>query len=1006
MASEANRVFKSYAQRADLLSPSVWLVLRLASFSVMCGLIWFLIVDPIIGLKLFWFVIIPILPTILVLAPGLWRQVCPMAFANQIPRQLGLGWGLTLPTWLQKKSYLIAIFLFVGAIAVRKPLLEVYPLILAPLLILILSMAFWGGMIFKGRSGWCGTLCPLGPIQRVYGQAPVVVVKNGYCKTCVGCQTNCYDFNPEAAVFNDIEHADPAHANQRRFFVAMLPGLITAFFLQGHGSSYGYIAYLGVLFGSALASAVIYYILQRVLKNHAYRLSVVFAGLALVIFYYFAAPNILYTLTDVTGYKFASVLNKLSPYYGIGLGAVLLMMGLWNEHKLRKVENERSSGPFSLNPALAQAVSAQFTPVQAAQAAHLHHHNLQQNPTVIDVQTGHAYAVSQGQSLLDVLEGQGHDLKACCRTGMCGADPVLIIEGMDNLSPPTLEEEMTLKRLGLDGHGRMACSCKVLKGSVKVNRDVSAGVLAATGAQSHLDKQPAQTTLLLFPKKSSIKLPPERLTFLSRYTALEPMRYDYATRLDKTSSELARVVIIGNGIAGITAAEELRRLRKDVEIIVITQEDHSFYNRMALNKIFEGHSDIQGLVMGQIADYARKGIQVKIKTHVASIDRANKSVKLAGGQTILYDKLILATGATPALPKPGFQKHQNTFVLRTAQDAAEIKDYILDFGLQDAVIIGGGVLGVEAAEAFARLGAKVTIIHRCDRLMERQLDDEASKRLAWYLEDLGVTLVMNTEIADYDGYRHLMSVNLTDGRQISGDIFVACVGTVPNKTLAQQIGLRTANGIIVNRYMKTSDQHIYAIGDVAELQGEASGLWAIGMGHAQVAAASIVGQPLPYEAPRNFMRLKSEGILLFTFGNIADISSDFEVLNSSPDAHNAWRVVLQGEQVRGAVFAGLIGAVNPLDGLLGSREERLKTIAQLRLIAFYDFASEPENHPQNHSPVMSISNIQLQQTAAPHQEILDNQNIIIKRESNNLDPVFTSWPMIELGSSIKPDAQA
>jgi nitrite reductase (NADH) large subunit len=948
MAGQANHVFKNYTLTPSVLPEGVWMLLRGLVFAFTLGVIFLLLTQPNLGLPLFWNVLIPLLPTLLVLAPGLWRQICPMAFTNQIPRMGGFSWAKTLPQSFQKKSYVIAVALFLSAITLRVAVFNTQAVALAGLLIIALCVPFLGGLVFKGRSGWCGTFCPLGPLQKAYGQAPVVVVPNGYCKTCVGCQSNCYDFNPQAAIFNDMDHDDPAHAGQRRFFVSMLPGLVLGFFAQGGVIDYGYSLYVMILLGAAFFSAGLYQALVSFLNLSPYRTSVAFAGVALAIFYGFTGPKLLATLADFIAVSLPPEALVVGQFWGVGVGLILLFKGVWNEQKVLKAQDAIINSPFAMKPTMAKPVNAQFAQPHTASALAKREGD---EWLVTDAQTQTTYTAHKGQTLLAVLEGKGIDMKACCRSGICGADPVLIVEGMENLSAPSEDEIATLKRLGLEGKGRMACSCRVM-GSVTLDRRVGEEAVEDKGEVPLLNTQTNRKPLNRL-KGTSQAVPQGRISFASRDYWPEGLIYQAPTH-QQVDFELGRVVIIGNGIAGMTAAEELRRQRADVEIMVLSAEPYSFYNRMALNKIFEGLSEVEGLLMSKARDMAKKRIDVRLNAKVSTVDRTRKQIKLESGQVVLYDKLILANGASPSLPKPDFLTHQNAFVLRNAQDALAIREYILDYGSETAVIIGGGVLGVEAAEALARLGVRVTLVHRMERLMDRQLDVQTSERLAWYLEDLGVTLIMNANIETYHGHRHLESFTLSDGCSLSADIFLACAGTIPNKKLAEEAGLRVNWGVQVNRYMKTSDPSIYAIGDVAELQGEISGLWAVATAHAHTAIACLLGHLVPYVAPRSFMKLKSEGLNLVTFGNVIDIPEHAEVLTSPPDQTSWWRMIIEGTQIRGALFTGPLSEPNPIENLLGSPEDRAQTIQHLRHFGKQEFKQESKEEDVKPAPAIEI----------------------------------------------------
>src|SRR5439155_26411304 len=143
------------------------------------------------------------------LAPGLWRNICPLAATNQIPRLFGFSRGLTLPGWLRDNYYMVSVAIFVIVIASRKVIFNQNGPMLGLLLLAILASAFTGGMIFKGKSGWCGSICPLLAVQRMYGQNPFATVRNSHCSTCVGCTKNCYDFNPHVAQLADLNDHDP-----------------------------------------------------------------------------------------------------------------------------------------------------------------------------------------------------------------------------------------------------------------------------------------------------------------------------------------------------------------------------------------------------------------------------------------------------------------------------------------------------------------------------------------------------------------------------------------------------------------------------------------------------------------------------------------------------------------------------------------------------------------------------------------------------------------------------
>ena len=220
-------------------------------------------------------------------------------------------------------------------------------------------------------------------------------------------------------------------------------------------------------------------------------------------------------------------------------------------------------------------------------------------------------------------------------------------------------------------------------------------------------------------------------------------------------------------------------------------------------------------------------------------------------------------------------KHANAFVLRTAEDAQGIRHHVSRARARRAVVVGGGVLGVEAADALHHLGLKVTLLQRADRLMNAQLDAEGGAMLRGYLESIGIQVVTHASVSQYVGEPLIKFAQLAHGPQVRGDVFVAALGIQANTFLAAQAGLELAdNGVLVDSRMRTSDPDIYAVGDVAELKGTPRGLWPIGAAHAASAAASMLGDDRPYATPRIVLQLKCDGIDLRSQGDIVPREGD------------------------------------------------------------------------------------------------------------------------------------
>ena len=223
-------LFPAYTEMRRRLPMPAWHAIRIASVLAYLALCVALFVRPAGGLFVFFKVIVPLLPILFFTAPGLWRNICPLAASNQAPRVLGFTRAFTPPDWLRRYGVVISIVLFFGITSARIALFNTSGPATGVLLSLTILNAFVAGIAFKGKSGWCSSICPLLPLQRVYGQTPFAKIPNSHCQPCVGCTKNCYDFRPSVAYQADLHEPDPAWTSPRKLFVSALPGFVLGFF--------------------------------------------------------------------------------------------------------------------------------------------------------------------------------------------------------------------------------------------------------------------------------------------------------------------------------------------------------------------------------------------------------------------------------------------------------------------------------------------------------------------------------------------------------------------------------------------------------------------------------------------------------------------------------------------------------------------------------------------------------------------------------------------------------
>src|SRR5215204_5823716 len=288
--------FPNYTQIPSRIPVKVWHYMRAGSLVAGLAVAALLIAVPDTGLFVMWKVVIPSLPLLFMVAPGVWRNLCPLAASNQTPRALKITKALTAPDWLKEYGYVIAFSGFVLFVVLRRFGLDDNGAYSALLLLGAMSAAFTGGLFLKGKSGWCSTMCPLLPVQRVYGQTPLALIANSHCQPCVGCAKNCYDFNPRAAYLADLHDSDAYWSGYRRFFVGAFPGLVLGFFAVPDGP------WQGVLGGIALCVAVSiasFAVLDTFVKTSTHTLTSLYGAIAFGIFYWYASTILPEALTWV-----------------------------------------------------------------------------------------------------------------------------------------------------------------------------------------------------------------------------------------------------------------------------------------------------------------------------------------------------------------------------------------------------------------------------------------------------------------------------------------------------------------------------------------------------------------------------------------------------------------------------------------------------------------------------------------------------------------------------------
>ena len=515
----------------------------------------------------------------------------------------------------------------------------------------------------------------------------------------------------------------------------------------------------------------------------------------------------------------------------------------------------------------------------------------------VSFENGPTVRAKVGEALLDIAEASQVPIESGCRMGMCGSDPVRILEGEDNLSAMRSAERRTLGRLGLAGC-RMACVARV-QGPVSLRM------------HPVLDDEPAQA--------AAAEEPP---TDRARGTLRESIR---------------RVVVVGTGVAGVTAAEELRKVLPDASLALVGEEPYDFYNRMAITRLVSESISIDSLYLNR-RDWAEsRRIDCRRGVAVVAIDRARREVEIETGERFPYDRLVLATGSRPLIPPIEDFGVAGSFALRTIGDAVQIQQHIRARRCETAVVVGAGLLGLESAYNIAQLGVRVFVLDRGPWPLSRQLDEHAGGILWQMLHDLGIETLASAEARRLLDGGQVSGIELLDGSSIPAQLALVTTGVEPNVQLARAAGLAVEVGVSVDDGMRTSDPHVFAVGDVADHGGRCHGLWPASVDQAHVAVQSLVGEEAAFEASIPPARLKVPGIDLLSVGAIDARGPDAHTVVITDHGSRGYRkLVVEDGRVAGAI---VLGSPELFDDVTRAVEVRLEVGADLDALDHGDWRS-------------------------------------------------------------------
>ena len=363
-----------------------------------------------------------------------------------------------------------------------------------------------------------------------------------------------------------------------------------------------------------------------------------------------------------------------------------------------------------------------------------------------------------------------------------------------------------------------------------------------------------------------------------------------------------KLVIIGNGMAPGRMLDHLFEADGAYDVTIFNAEPRVNYDRIMLSPVLSGEKSFADIVIHDDAWYADNGIALHRGEKITAIDRAAKTVTSEGGITAAYDKLVVATGSTPfIIPVPG-HKLPGVIAYRDLDDVEAMKSAAVEGGR--AVVIGGGLLGLEAAAGLKAQGMDVTVLHLMPTLLDRQLDPAAGYLLQKELEGRGIEVRCGANTRLILGIDRVEAVELEDGTVIDAALVVMAVGIRPNVALAKEAGLEVGRGIVTDAQMRTSDPDILSVGECAEVDGRVYGLVAPLYQMAKVAAATLTGDAAAFAHAETPTKLKVTGINLYSVGDFGDGPDREDVVLRDAARGSYKRVVLKDNRVIGAVLYG------------------------------------------------------------------------------------------------------
>ncbi len=372
-----------------------------------------------------------------------------------------------------------------------------------------------------------------------------------------------------------------------------------------------------------------------------------------------------------------------------------------------------------------------------------------------------------------------------------------------------------------------------------------------------------------------------------------------------------RFIIIGDGVAGDSAAMAIRKVDQESEIFIFTDESIPFYYRPRLIDVVSGEIELNRIIIHNQDFYKNKNIKLFLSSRIKEINTEKSFILTESGEEFIYDKLLIAAGAHSFIPPITGSDKDGVIALRDASDLEMIQKFLP--GINKVIMIGGGLLGLETANAFLKQGKQVSVIEFFNRLLPRQLDDEGAGILKSQLELKGMNFFLDEVTEEITGSGQITGIKTKSGKEISGDLVVISAGVRSNLDIIRETPIKINKAIAVNEYLQTSVSNIYAAGDCVEVNGRFYGIYPPSMNQGKTAGFNMAGEEKKYEDIPTSHKLKVVGIDLFCVGKL-DMENKLKTISyTNQDGYIYKKAFLENGKIVGAMLLGNLDGADEIE---------------------------------------------------------------------------------------------